>query len=299
MSDNSLHDLNGRYGVLAVNGTDAERLLQGQLSCDVARLQDGDAVLGSFCTPQGRMIADFHCARLGAARWLLRMRADVLPACLAALSKYAVFYQLELRDDSAEWRLWGLHGPDAAELARADDAAVRAALDDDCWECWWPVGEDAAALARWRESAAEAAPSAWTLQAIRSGRAEVCAATSELFIPQMLDLDRRGGISFDKGCYTGQEIIARAHYRGALKRRLHRATAPALAAEGSPVRKMGSGKNVGHVALAAAADGDGACELLLVAGQISGGPLAVTGPAGQDAELGALAPVGDAATEAR
>ena len=289
MNENNLHDLNGRYGMLAVDGPDAERLLHGQCSCDVAALEDGGVALGSFCTPKGRMIADFQCAKLDAARWLLRMRADVLGTCLAALSKYAVFYKTSLRDDSAAWRLWGVSGPDAADMARDAGATMCVALDADCWECWWPTGEESTALARWREAAASATESAWNLQAIRHGRGEVCAATSELFIPQMLDLDRRGGVSFDKGCYTGQEIIARAHYRGALKRRLYRASADALVAEGSEARDRSSGQVAGHVALAAETC-EGACELLVVASHAEGSHLAATGPAGQDVALRNLAP---------
>ncbi len=308
MTPNRLHDMHGHYGILAVEGPDATRMLQGQLSCDVERLSDGDTTLGSLCTPKGRMVADFQCARLRETHYLLRMRGDLLASCHAALSRYSVFYQLALRDDSEAWRLWGLSGPDSSGLAGDSGAAVRVSPGPDCAECWWPRGDDTATVARWRERCAVAGPSSWTLLAIRQGRGEVCGATSDLFIPQMLNLHQRDGISFDKGCYTGQEIIARAHYRGALKRRLYRAEAGVLPDEGSELRDMEREQNAGHVVLAAWPDGDGRnddapsggagrCELLAVlATSAEQHSIALADPRYRDGDFTLLGLVDDADT---
>lgn len=266
------------HTVVAVDGPDSGKLLQGQLTCDVLAVTEALSTPGAYCTPKGRMLASFHLAQRDPQQYWLRMRRDIVAGTLQTLGKYAVFFKTKLfaLDDLVAI---GLHGPDAAAIARALTgrepggrySVARSAgglvvqLDADArwFECWLPVAE---ALALWRTHAGRLAAAGtryWDWLMIRAGLGEVCAATVDLFIPQMLNLQLTGAVSFKKGCYTGQEIVARAHYRGQVKRHLLRAQvdtpAPAPAAE----VLAADGQKIGNIVNAVAID-EQTAELLAV-----------------------------------
>lgn len=244
-------------GVIRATGADAASFLHGQLSNDVQRLDAARARLGAYCTPQGRMLASFVYARHDAEFWLV-CSADVLAPTLKRLSMFVMRAQAKLSDASAELVAVGLGGTAAAAwIATAAGAAANAvwakadvaggavvirlpdALDQ--------VQDDAARVARWLwigpREAAEALRAAlpaldaahWQALEVRAGVAPVVAATSGQFVPQMLNYELVGGVDFKKGCYPGQEVVARSQFRGTLKRRTYLAHASSDMAVGSEV----------------------------------------------------------------
>ncbi len=262
-------------GLLAVRGVDAAKFLQGQVTCNLNYLDQATSSLGSRCTPKGRMISSFRIIQEGEG-FLLAMAGDLLEAQLADLKKYAVFSKSTLSDESADWVRFGLSQGDGALLAlgldlpqTADTVAregrlIAIRLADGRVELWAPRAEAAALEARLAAQLRQAPLDAWLLAQVRAGIGQVFGSTRELFIPQMINLQALGGVSFKKGCYTGQEIVARMQYLGKLKRRLYRLALadgerPLPGAElFSPVHQS----SVGEVVLAAPAE-DG-CELLAV-----------------------------------
>lgn len=268
----------GHYAVLAVEGPDGGKFLQGQLTCDVTAVTDSRAQPGACCSVKGRMLASFALARRDAEHHWLRLRRDIAAATVQHLGKYAVFFKAGLRV-AEELIGIGLHGPGAAAALAACTSArpegrygVAAtegglALQLDAagqwFECWLPAAE---AEALWRHCQGDLRPAGtpyWRWLCIRAGLAEISAATVDQFIPQMLNLHLTGAVSFNKGCYTGQEIVARAHYRGQVKRHLHRAAVAAAApAPGTEVETAG-GQKVGVVVESVAVEA-GRAELLAV-----------------------------------
>ncbi|RJG14183.1 folate-binding protein [Pseudomonas cavernicola] len=267
MADSAFFCTLSHEGVLAVRGPDASKFLQGQLTCNLNYLNDTTASLGARCTPKGRMLSSFRILTDGDG-YLLAMAGELLESQLTELQKYAVFSKSKLGDESARWVRFGLSGADAvlAELglelppqadhvARGNDLiAIR--LADGRAELWAPASTAAPLHARLAAHLPQAPLNSWLLAQVRAGIGQVVGATRELFIPQMLNLQALGGVSFKKGCYTGQEIVARMQYLGKLKRRLYRLSLgagelPAPATElFSPVHRSG----VGEVVLAAHAE---------------------------------------------
>ena len=225
-----LHD----WGVIRAAGAEAAKFLHGQLTQDTLHLPEGQLRLAGFCSAKGRLQASFVVWRRGPEELLLACSADLLPAVLKRLSMFVLRAKCKLSDASAELPLWGLAGPlaeqgpvgshvttAAGECLRLPDAVV--AGQAIARALWLGSGEPAAA-----DGAAALDIDAWRWLEVHSGVARIVAATSEQFVPQMVNLELVGGVNFQKGCYPGQEIVARSQYRGTLKRRayvLHSATA--------------------------------------------------------------------------
>ncbi len=275
MTDSAFYTELNHEGILAVRGADAAKFLQGQLTCNLNYLTADHSSLGARCTPKGRMTSSFRILAEGDG-FLLAMAKDLLDSQLADLKKYAVFSKATLSDDSAQWARFGLGGADAilAELglelsgdadqvARAD-GLIAVGLGQGRVELWVPAERAAALVDLLQARLAHAELNDWLLGQVRAGVGQVFGTTRELFIPQMINLQAVGGVSFKKGCYTGQEIVARMQYLGRLKRRLQR-----LKLDGGelpePGRELFSpvhSTSVGEVVLAARAE-DGV-ELLAV-----------------------------------
>ncbi|MBD9632334.1 YgfZ/GcvT domain-containing protein [Pseudomonas sp. PDM19] len=275
MTDSAFYTELNHEGILAVRGADAAKFLQGQLTCNLNYLNAEYSSLGARCTPKGRMTSSFRILAEGEG-FLLAMANDLLDSQLTDLKKYAVFSKATLSDDSTQWARFGLSGADAvlAELGlslsgEADQVArveglIAIGLGQGRVELW-ASAERAATIADLLQThLPHAELNDWLLGQVRAGVGQVFGATRELFIPQMINLQAVGGVSFKKGCYTGQEIVARMQYLGRLKRRLQR-----LKLDGAelpePGRELFSpvhSTSVGEVVLAArAADG---VELLAV-----------------------------------
>ncbi|RRV28208.1 folate-binding protein [Pseudomonas sp. o96-267] len=275
MADSAYFTLLDHEGLLAVRGADAAKFLQGQVTCNLNYLSASQSSLGARCTPKGRMLSSFRIVPVEDG-YLLAMARELIESQQTDLQKYAVFSKSKLSDESAAWVRFGLAGGDAVlgelglQLGSASDSitcagpliAVR--LSDGRAELWAPAAETEQLQGRLAAALPQAPLNDWLLAQVRAGVGQVFGATRELFIPQMINLQALGGVSFKKGCYTGQEIVARMQYLGKLKRRLQRlrlagSELPAVGVElFSPVH----GSSVGEVVLAAQA-GD-AIELLAV-----------------------------------
>ncbi|QEY58994.1 folate-binding protein YgfZ [Pseudomonas sp. C27(2019)] len=219
--------------VLAVRGPDAKAFLQGQITCNLAYVSDERSSLGARCTPKGRMLSSFRIL-LENDGYLLAMNHDILVSQLAELQKYAVFSKSKLSDDSALWNRFGLYQGDQALTALGIDLpkeinstvhhnhmiAIR--VSELLTELWVSASEGPCLHKRLLNLLPEAPLNTWLLGEIRSGIGHVSPATREQFIPQMLNLPALDAVSFKKGCYTGQEIVARMQYLGKLKRHMYR-----------------------------------------------------------------------------
>lgn len=264
MADSAYFILLDHEGLLAVRGADAAKFLQGQVTCNLNYLSPNQSSLGARCTPKGRMLSSFRIVAVEGG-YLLAMARELLEAQLTELQKYAVFSKSKLSDESAAWVRFGLSGADtllseldldlgsAADSVASTDGLLALRLADGRTELWAPASEAAALQSKLSTQLPQAELNQWLLAQIRAGIGQVFGATRELFIPQMINLQALGGVSFKKGCYTGQEIVARMQYLGKLKRRLYRLT---LASEETPAAGCElfspvHGSSVGEVVLAA------------------------------------------------
>lgn len=233
MADSAFFCPLSHEGVLAVRGSDAAKFLQGQLTCNLNYLSDTQASLGARCTQKGRMQSSFRILLQGDGV-LLAMASELLEPQLADLKKYAVFSKSKLTDESAAWVRFGVSDADpllaslGLELPAETDSVVRSGeliairVSPGRAELWAPAAQADTLRSQLAAQLNEGELNQWLLGQIRAGIGQVMPQTRELFIPQMLNLQAVGGVSFKKGCYTGQEIVARMQYLGKLKRRLYR-----------------------------------------------------------------------------
>lgn len=264
MADSAFFCTLSHEGVLAVRGVDAAKYLQGQLTCNLNYLSDTRASLGARCTQKGRMQSSFRILLQGDGV-LMAMASELLEPQLADLKKYAVFSKSKLTDESAAWVRFGLEKGDAAllslglELPAETDSVVRndpliaVRVSPDRAELWVPADQADAVKGKLSALLAEGDLNQWLLGQVRAGIGQVMAGTRELFIPQMLNLQAVGGVSFKKGCYTGQEIVARMQYLGKLKRRLYRLSLAGdqLPEPGIPLFSATHASSIGEVVMAA------------------------------------------------
>ena len=264
MADSAFFCTLSHEGVLAVRGADAGKFLQGQLTCNLDYLGDTRASLGARCTQKGRMQSSFRILLEGDGV-LMAMATELLEPQLADLKKYAVFSKSKLTDESAAWVRFGIEQGDAAllglglELPAETDSVVRNGglvairVSPDRVELWAPADQADTLKGKLSALLAEGDLNQWLLGQVRAGIGQVMPGTRELFIPQMLNLQAVGGVSFKKGCYTGQEIVARMQYLGKLKRRLYRLSLDAgeLPQPGTPLFSPTHGSAIGEVVLAA------------------------------------------------
>jgi folate-binding protein YgfZ len=236
-------------GVIRATGADAAGFLHNLMTNDINGIGPNDARFAGFCTPKGRLLALFLIWREG-DDFLLMLPRDVLPAMLKKLSMYVLRSKVKLSDATGERTLIGYSAPAAvppaptlagAEMPRFGVAAVEGGqairLDDTRWLL---ALDPATAASSWQALAAAARPvglAAWQWLEIAAGQPRVVAATQEAFVPQMLNMELPAvaGVSFSKGCYPGQEIVARTQYLGKVKRRTFRARLAAAVAPGTSV----------------------------------------------------------------
>lgn len=212
------------WGLIRASGPDAASFLHAQLTSDVANLGATQARLAGYCSPKGRLLASFVIWRDAAGDILLACSADVLPATLKRLRMFVLRAKCVLSDASSELPLYGLVGAHAR--AWLGDTAPVAAWNRCAREGLTAIAlPEAAGCARFLCASTQApdlsalSRDAWRWLEVRSGIARIVAATVEQFVPQMLNYELIGGIDFQKGCYPGQEIVARSQYRGSIKRR--------------------------------------------------------------------------------
>lgn len=229
-----------QYALLHFSGPDAQSFLHNQLTCDVLALQGGHATYGGYCTPKGRLLATF----------LLWPDADgyalLLPAVLAEavrkrLAMYILRSRVKAEDRTAALAVLGIDGADAPAQIAALGGGMPArtpgtAISGDVSSIALPGPRFLVVLPRDRATSIDAAAAgSWELGDIAAGIPFIVPGTQEEFVPQMVNLDLIGALSYTKGCYPGQEIVARTHYLGRLKQRMYRAR---LAAPASPGDKL-------------------------------------------------------------
>jgi len=200
---------NDGLGVIAFRGADTARYLQGQLSADIETLANGASTLAGLHNPQGRVVAMLALVRSAAEEIFAVLPRELTGAVTARLRKYVLRAKVTIEDVSAVQRVIGVRHEAASSAWPAISWGERRLLLVPC-EAGNPAPADSVALAQWENAD------------VAAGLPQVYAATSEQFVAQMLNLDLLGAVAFDKGCYTGQEVIARAHYRGRVKRRMQR-----------------------------------------------------------------------------
>lgn len=252
------------WGVIRARGADATSFLHGQLTNDVTGLTPSRARWAGFCSAKGRLQASFLLCRDADDDILLACSADLLAPTLKRLSMFVLRAKCRLTDASSELALVGLAGETALQAAGTLPTLARSVLPDGAAIVRLPDG-DGIARALWIGSAASRPAglpvldsATWDWLEVASGVPRIAAATVERFVPQMVNLELVGGVDFQKGCYPGQEVVARSQYRGTVKRRMQRFDADAPMAPGADVvHSADPGQPAGTVVNAAATPGGG------------------------------------------
>ena len=263
--------------VLSIAGSDAETFLQGQLSNDVKRLAPGQWQATTFNSAKGRVLANFLLWREGNGFGALIPR-DVADPVRKRLSMYVLRSKVTLTDASPSWVRYGLAGPSSKVILDAHFGAAPAmqammeaggsrilGLGAGRWVILTPVADANVTETALSRHAGPTSFNLWQWLAIRAGEPMVTAATQDQFVLQAANLDALNGVSFDKGCYTGQEIIARTQYLGRLKERLFGWHAPIASVEpGSKLYSHVFGEQSCGMVVNAAPGPDGGVDLLAV-----------------------------------
>lgn len=273
-------DLSHR-GLIAISGNDAKAYLQGQLTNDIKLVTHNRSQLSGYCSPKGRLLAIIHIVLIGET-YYCELPAEILDDTLARLRKYILMAKVTLEDARDRFVRIGFSGPGAtsalkSELGGApvDPGAVAQTREftivrlNGLHPRFVVYGTEDAVRRLWSALDVHAAPvgkAAWERLDILAGIPTVVPATVDRFVPQFVNLEVLDGVSLKKGCYTGQEIVARLQYRGTVKRRMHRfhIDADPPPAAGDPLYGASDGgQSVGDV-VSAAPSTDGGHDVLAV-----------------------------------
>jgi len=277
VSNTVLADLS-HFGLIGLAGEDAQTFLHGQITNDLRGLNEKAAVFAGYLSAKGRMLANFLVMKRG-ADVLVMLPAALREPIQKRLSMFILRSKVKARDASQEWVRLGVNGPDAtAALAEAlgyempeglmsmaqGEQTFVLRLGDQRFDIF--VQADAAA-AVWRKLAIDCKPvgaPVWDWLMVQAGVPSVLPQTQDHFVPQMANMELIGGVSFNKGCYPGQEIVARSQYLGKVKRRLFLAHVDAEAQPGDELFSAElADQTAGHIANSASAPGGG-CDVLAV-----------------------------------
>jgi folate-binding protein YgfZ len=272
---------------LAIDGDDARAFLHAQLTNDVRGLQEGHWIWAGYCSPKGRLLGVARVA-CGSRGFVAETSADIAEDLAARLRRFILRSKVRLTCLSGTWiglgasggraaevieRHFGVHAPAPGQCA-ALDAGMIFGVADDRWEIHLPPEAAESPAAELAVNSVPGAASAWQAWEIEAGIPWIGRATQDAFVPQMVDLERLGGVSFTKGCYPGQEIVARSQYLGQVKRRLHAATARTFVLPGTPLVTGTAGVAVGTVVACAPRDDGRFAVLAVVDATLAAGPLA-------------------------
>ena len=246
-------------GLIRAQGDDAAKFLHNQLTNDFVLLGAGEARLAGFCSAKGRLQASFIGVKRSPGDVLLLCSADILPTVLKRLSMFVLRAKAKLSDASAGFQRCGLAGAALQALSPAAAAATpwtRTEIGAATLVTLYPA--DGCPRALWIAEAGSPPPAGptltpeqWAWSEVRAGIATVTPPIAEAFVPQMLNYESVGGVNFKKGCYPGQEVVARSQFRGTLKRRAYLAHGDAALQAGDELFDA-SGESCGTVAQAAA-----------------------------------------------
>jgi tRNA-modifying protein YgfZ len=234
------------FGLIVFSGEEAQTFLHGQVTNDLRNLRENLAVFAGYLSPKGRMLANFLVMKRGGD--VLVMLPEALRESIQKrLSMFILRSKVKARDAGSEWVRLGINGADSADLVAdflgtaAPDAMMAVAHGDNAFALRLGDGRfdlfiaPDAAQAAWEKLTARARPvgaPAWDWLMVQAGVPVVLPQTQDHFVPQMANMEILGGVSFNKGCYPGQEIVARSQYLGKVKRRLHLAHLDAEARPG-------------------------------------------------------------------
>ncbi len=235
VSSLSAHSL---FDYVSFEGPDAIEFLQGQVTCDVQKLSAERSVVGALCNLKGRVVADFRLVLLSNNSILLQTSAGNGEKILNTLQRYAVFSKVDLAKVPGPAAVFGVIGEQAdaalqevfdnlpiephSVITTNDFSVIRPAGNRARFEVWCHSKDAVTALTRLDVMEEVGSIEDWTRADIEAGIAHVNANQSEEFTPQLLNYDISGIVDFEKGCYTGQEVVARMYYRGKAKKRLYR-----------------------------------------------------------------------------
>jgi hypothetical protein len=289
------------HTVLEFDGVDAPTFLQGQTTADILAMAEDSWQLGGYCTPKGRLLAIFQAWREASTIRMI-LPAAIAPAVLRRLTQYILRSKLRARDAGADWTVLGLCGAGSAKALQ--EAGLAAPLQ--AWRAsaiagggriaCLPAGAGcaerflcvlpAARAAQWLERLAALpvlGPELWWWSQIEAAVPAVVAGTAEWFVPQTVNLEVLGGVSFRKGCYPGQEVVARSQYLGKLRRRMALAHAPELG-PAPDIFASGRSEPVGRIVLAASAP-EGGWDLLYESAESAGAEAALHAGSAQTAPM--------------
>ncbi len=215
------------FGVIRVQGAEATSFLHGQLTQDFTALGPSQARLAAYCNAKGRMLASFYALRVNQDEILLVCSKDLLVDTVKRMSMFILRTKVRLTDASEDFALYGLAGEAIESTAGTLDPAW-SRLEIGRASVLTLPSADGVQRALWVAPASEAPPHvvalsqlAWAWGEVRSGVAMISTPIVGVFVPQMLNYESVGGVSFKKGCYPGQEVVARSQFRGSLKRRAY------------------------------------------------------------------------------
>lgn len=253
-------------GVISLTGPDSAKFLQGQATADINLVNDQQSVFGAVCTPKGRIIANFFVLKNGTDAYLVLAKQDVIETLLTHLKKYAVFFKTELTDVSEQYNVSSMFAltehfeaqeqyPQAIPTSHQDGCS-QLILDNTYYRQTLTV---ASAEEELPDAEDESAHKVMSLLAARPllGHEQV-----ESLLPQWINMHRNGGISFTKGCYTGQEIVARMKYRGKSKKHLALILSPTPLSVGDDINNA-EGKTIATVFDHASFNGQHVAQILL------------------------------------
>lgn len=258
-----------QYALLRFSGTDAQQFLHAQLTCDVLALQSATSTWGGYCTPKGRLLATF-LLWAGDAGYTMLLPAALAEAIRKRLSMYILRSRVKVEDLTAVDSCIGIFGPDATEQIAALGGSVPQRLHGVTTThavsvIRLPVDRYLLTVAQAQAGATGTADAGtWERLDIAAGIPVITLATQEEFVPQMVNLDLIGGLSYTKGCYPGQEIVARTHYLGRLKQRMYRAQLATAAAPGDKLYCAEFGDQASGRIVASAPAPGGSHEVLAV-----------------------------------
>ena len=222
-----------KQALFQISGTDAEKFLQGQLSCDMKEVTQQGSRLGAHCNPKGSMHSILRVIKFNDS-FLLRCNTENLNYAKDSLSKYMMFSKADCQDLSNTWQGIGISGQDTAKFVNQELGGITLETDQvatehnfvitrvpgDRYEIWMPKDDLNKFLNALKTPINLSNSVSWYQQEIVQGIADIYPDTREQFIPQMCNLQALNGVSFKKGCYTGQEVITRLHFRGKLTKYL-------------------------------------------------------------------------------
>lgn len=232
---NIIADLS-HYGLIAVDGEEAESFLQNQFSNDIRLVNGTQSQLSAYCSPKGRMLAGFLIFKRGNT-YYLRLPATILEATLKRLKMFVLRSKVTLKNVSDQLVRFGIAGPECIKILQSEFMTLPSDINEVAqyeqislirlpgpvprFEVYGDFESMKKLFEQVSKTASPVGMHTWNWLAIQAGIPEVYPQTTEAFVPQMVNYAVLDGINFKKGCYPGQEVVARMHYLGKLKRRMY------------------------------------------------------------------------------